>query len=264
MSNHDDPVDDIPDGARALARLQASRQRLRRELLPDVDRPGLGEAGGGPALPRRLRAMFRHWRYRLRHAPLAGMALTAFQTWWHEHPLRVPGEALGTELRSAVVPMVRRHPVATVLIAGAAGAALVAWRPWRWPVVARQIKPIPRGFGRWVMRQLSQPAVQTMLAAWLMSAVGRGAAETDPEDDLPHGGADSTSAPASEPGSTQATAAPVSGAADAMARPRATAGPAAPPFGAPATQAPPMPQAASQTSTKPPAPADSSIAATSA
>lgn len=186
MSEQHDPIDDVPAGARALARLNASRQRLRQELLPEADDdPAANDSHGGLPLPRKLKAMFRHWRFKLRHMPVAGMALGALQTWWHQHPLRMPGEALGSELRHSVVPLVRKHPVATVLVASAAGAALVAWRPWRWPVVARQIKPIPRSFGRWIVGQLAQPAVQSMLAAWMMSSVHRSSAAAAAQDEMP-------------------------------------------------------------------------------
>jgi hypothetical protein len=164
------------------------------------------------------------------------MALTALQTWWHEHPLRVPSEALGNELRGSVGPVVRRHPIAAVLVASAAGAALVAWRPWRWPVVQRQIKPLPRSFGRWVFRQLSQPAVQAMLAAWLASSVSRGVAAAEAEDDLPpEGGAQANSPPAGAP--FAAAAAAPSASSDAWPDSNAAHGAAPPPFSAPAEPA---------------------------
>lgn len=255
-----DPLDDIPAGARALARLNASRRRLRRELLPPEPDHLPREDGGGPPLPRRMRAMFRHWKYKFRHSALGGMALTAFQTWWHDHPLRVPGEALSSELRGAVVPLVRRHPVATVLLASAAGAALVAWKPWRWPVVARHVQPLPRSFGRWAMAQLSSPAVQSILATWLMSSFShKNRAEPEPDDEMPGDAAAGDAAPRSPqpemPATQAATDAAPGQASAAQAAPFNPASPAqalhgsadpvvAPPAMPPSTQRPSPPTAA--------------------
>lgn len=238
-----DPLDDIPEGARALARLNASRRRLRRELLPPEPEHPLPEDGGGPPIPRRMRAMFRHWKYKLRHSALGGVALTAFQTWWHDHPLRVPGEALSSELRGAVVPLVRRHPVATVLLASAAGAALVAWKPWRWPVVARRIKPLPNSFGRWAMAQLSSPAVQSILATWLMSTFSH-KTRAEPEDEMP-GDEATGNAPFSPQPDVPATAAAAHGAPSQASGAQATpASPAQASHGAadPAVMPPAAPQ----------------------
>lgn len=176
------PADVRPSAAAlALARLNTSRSRLRQELLPAAASAAGADAGNaGRALPRRWRVLLRHWRFRLRHSVLAGVAAASLQTWWLQHPLRAPCETAGAELRSTVGPLVRRHPVATVLLAGAAGAALVAWRPWRWSWVAGQVEPLPRKLGHWLMGQLSQPAVKTMLAGLLLSVLGRAATAAHP------------------------------------------------------------------------------------
>lgn len=168
---HGTPPSDVEQ---ALARLQASRLQLRHALVPAARSEAAGNAGASP-LPRRLRALLRCWRQRLRQSPVAATLMGSAQAWWWQQPWREPAEAAAAELRGAIGPVVRRHPVAAVLLAGVAGAALMAWRPWRWPVVARQFSPLPRRVGRWLMAQFAQPAVQSVLGGLLMSWLGRAA-----------------------------------------------------------------------------------------
>ena len=170
------PVEPSPKAVLALERLNASRLQLRQALIPaaarNYDEPE-GDRESGAALPRRMRVFVRSLRQRIRRSPVATTLLASVQTWWWQHPWREPIHATTAELRRNVGPVVKRHPVAAVLLAGAAGAALVAWRPWRWPVVARQISPMPRQMARWVMAQLTQPAIQTILGGLMMSFLKR-------------------------------------------------------------------------------------------
>jgi hypothetical protein len=64
--------------------------------------------------------------------------------------------------------MIRRHPVAVVALAAGLGAAIVAGRPWRWPVVAARMRPMPGHVGRWALRQLTSPSVQAALLSLLV------------------------------------------------------------------------------------------------
>ena len=151
----------------ALARLQASRDRLRLALIP----PDPDAAAGAPQpgrRPRRLGALWRSWRRSMHSWPIIDLALNTAQTWWQRQPMRPVAELLADELRATALPLVRKHPLLTVAAAGALGVLLVAGRPWRWPLVARQVQSAPQRFGGWLTRQLSQASVQASLVALLM------------------------------------------------------------------------------------------------
>jgi hypothetical protein len=160
----------------ALQRLEASRLKLRAQLL-DLPEGG-AEADGGHAhgMPRRLRVLWRALRRRLRAWPMAGVALAAVQGWWRKHPLRGGGELLAYELNTSLLPAVRRHPERALLIGATAGFGLVLLRPWRWPLVAGQLKPLPGRLGHWLLAQLSQAPLQALLSAALGVMAGRAAA----------------------------------------------------------------------------------------
>lgn len=166
----------------ALARLAASREQLKYELLP----PTHEEHAPGP-LPRRVQALWRWLRRRLAGSPVLDMAVQTAQHWWQAHPWRATSELVAQELRASAVPVIRRHPLAAMLAAAGLGAALMIWKPWRWGLVRRQLRPLPRHAGRWLLRQLMQPSVQAMLAGLLVSAgLGRAAQQAsaavgDPE-----------------------------------------------------------------------------------
>lgn len=105
----------------ALQRLQASRASIEAELRKldgrDDDDTASGRASPSPgssATP----AVFNG-------------VLRALRLWWRRHPAR-PVLDIATDAGShALKPLVRRHPVASLSIAMAVGAAMVVWRPWR-------------------------------------------------------------------------------------------------------------------------------------
>lgn len=155
----------------ALARLAASREQLKHELLPAPHE----EHAPGP-LPRRVQALWRWLRRRFAGSPVLDMAVQTAQHWWRAHPWRSTGELVVQELHATAAPLIRRHPLAATLAAAGLGAALMIWKPWRWGLVRRQLQPLPRHAGRWLLRQLAQPSVQAMLAGLLVSAgLGRAA-----------------------------------------------------------------------------------------
>jgi hypothetical protein len=158
----------------ALERLAASRLRLRDQLL-DVPPSRKDQPEPGMLLPRRLRALWRSARRHLRGSPLALMAVGSLQSWWQRHPWRITGELLARELHGALTPAVRRHPLATALLAGGLGLALMRCRPWRWPLVANQFRPLPSRIGHWLMHQLTQAPGQALLSSlllWLSANAG--------------------------------------------------------------------------------------------
>lgn len=151
----------------ALGRLELSRARLRHEMIPPPPPPD--EPGRGPfAWPRRARALWRRLRQRSGRWPVASLAMTALGEWWHHHPWRPAGEMLVDEVKGAALPVIRRHPVVVVALAAGLGAAVVAGRPWRWPVVAARMRPMPGHMGRWALRQLTSPSVQAALLSLLV------------------------------------------------------------------------------------------------
>jgi len=152
----------------ALQRLAQSRLRLRHEL---VDEPP-GENGLPPYkglnIPRRLRALWRTLRRSMRGSPMAAVAMTALQEWWRGHPWRTTGELVAEELHASLTPVVRRHPLAAVLVSGALGLAVMTGKPWRWPMVHRHLQPLPGRLMRWAFRQLGQAPGQALLSGLLI------------------------------------------------------------------------------------------------
>lgn len=204
----------------AVARLGASRRRLQLAMSPpDEDAGGRLDAQGQPrpgSWPGSLAGWWRRGRRALQAWPVADLAAGLLQDWWERHPWRSTGEQLADAARHAVLPMVRRHPLSALLSAVALGAALMAGRAWCWPAV-RAIRPAATRSGRrWLVAQLTNPAVQTALLSSVMLLVKQLAAQRMPP-------APATAAAAAPP------AAPM---------------PASPP--APAAPRPPPPAAAGQ------------------
>lgn len=167
----------------AIARLTASREQWRRELLPPTD-AGHRPHGAAGALPRRLGALWRWWRRRLAATPVLGLAIEAVQTWWWSHPWRTTCELVAHELHANATLHIRRHPLAATLAAAGLGAALMIWKPWRWNLVRQHLRP--RVAARWLLHQLAQPSVQAMLVGLLVSAgVSRAAQQAGAVKDNP-------------------------------------------------------------------------------
>lgn len=155
------PEPDDPRHA-ALQRLMASRQQLRATWLPAPRRrPAPGERG---PLTRRVALWWRQVRREFGDNPVVALASQALADWWHKSPWRAAGEALADEIHPRVVPLVRRHPVASVVLAAGVGAAVAASRPWRWPLLARQMRALPVLGRRWAFRLLREVPVQQLLA----------------------------------------------------------------------------------------------------
>ena len=181
--------------AHALARLADSRARLHHELVPAPKPQAAGSGAGlwpGP-WPPQLKALWRRGGRLLRRllgqsptaAALLGGLAGAAQDTWRRHPWRPTAELLGREAGAAVLPAVRRHPLAAVAVAAGLGMAIVAGRAWHWPILSRRLRDSPQRLGRWLLHQLAQPALQTALLSVLVMAVQRKTA-----DDVPAAAAD--------------------------------------------------------------------------
>lgn len=103
-----------------LQRLALSRQRLRLALA--VQRGG----GDRPAAP--ATGGFDAWSA----IPGIGGLLDTARGWWAQHPLRPMLMLAMQATQSAVAPLARRHPLALVAAALAAGSVFAWSRPWRW------------------------------------------------------------------------------------------------------------------------------------
>jgi hypothetical protein len=112
----------------------------------------------------------------------------AVADWWRLHPWRPVGELMASEWRQSGLPLLRRYPLASVTAACAFGALLAVARPWRWPVVAAQIRPAPRRAACWLLLQLRQPPIQTALVGLLLmlaKAAGPAAPTDSPRQHSP-------------------------------------------------------------------------------
>lgn len=150
---------------RAILSLQNSRAALRQELVPPpAPAPSGRRSGSGLA---------RLWWRRLRAWPAGRLVGEVAHQWWRRHPWQPLGEALYSEARGQLWPLVRRHPWASVTLAATAGALVVASRPWRWHWLDQRLRGAPGAASGWLMRQLRSAPVQATLASLLAMAAQR-------------------------------------------------------------------------------------------
>lgn len=133
----------------ALDRLAQSRERLRNALAesgegPSANRqtPGTANPAGQGHAPRRGHSVppgrpasvlrWPSWLGSLVATPAGSLLLELTQLWWARQPARVGVQLAGDAAALVLAPIAREHPVRLVLGAAAAGAVLVALRPWRW------------------------------------------------------------------------------------------------------------------------------------
>ena len=150
----------------ALQRLQASRASIEAELRKidgrDEDLPPTSAASspGFSAAP----AWFDGVRRALR-------------LWWRRHPARPVLDIASEAGTLALKPLVRMHPLASVSIAMAAGAAMVVWRPWR----SRVSAAVWAGLGA----QLTSGLVRSLLNPGTLSALVGGLSRSPAQPSAP-------------------------------------------------------------------------------
>ena len=105
----------------AIERVEASRARLRLAMFPPAPPPRAAASGPGAS-----------WSEKLKSMPAVALLLDTLQGWWSHHPLRPVAQVAGDASDAAVRPMAQAHPIALVLSAAAAGAAIGWLKPWRW------------------------------------------------------------------------------------------------------------------------------------
>ena len=164
----------------AQARLAASRARLRRQFIRPPAPPRHERAPTGSSAQAWLQGLlsgpWRFLRERLQGNVLASAALDGIGRWWSDHPLRDTAELAGSEIagewRRKALPLLRRHPIASVAIASLAGAALVTAKPWRSTHVRARLRPLPRRVGSWLMAQFPLRTVLTGLVVLMAGRAG--------------------------------------------------------------------------------------------
>lgn len=111
----------------AVQRLAESRERLRQWMTQGDSRH--------EARRRTAAAQARGEKSpigdRLRSIPVLGLVIDGVSAWWSHHPLHSAAALANGMARKAVVPSVRRHPIAVVAAAFLIGAAAVRFKPWR-------------------------------------------------------------------------------------------------------------------------------------
>ncbi|HJV60175.1 MAG TPA: hypothetical protein VJ743_04470 [Albitalea sp.] len=148
----------------AAQRLAQSRERMRQWMLHGDGRhearrrAAAAEAQGQrPAFLDRLRSL-----------PVVGVVADAIAAWWSHHPLHGAATLAESVAHDTLGPLVRRHPVAVLALAFAAGAAAVRWRPWRWVVK-------PAIFGGLASQVISHLVSEMPIESWVdaMTAFSR-------------------------------------------------------------------------------------------
>lgn len=146
---------------KALAELQLSRQDIRNELMPP---PRQRRDGHRPPRTRRPGV----WARALRRWPAMRLAGDATNVWLKKQTWYTLGTELADAVRQRFEPLITEHPRTSMAVAAAVGAGVVATRPWRWGWVRERARAVPRSSRRWMVRQLTSPAVQAALAGLVL------------------------------------------------------------------------------------------------
>ncbi len=165
--------------ALALQRIEASRTQLILTLSPNGNRrskppspQGTAKGAGSPAPAASFSASLADHMAQEGLGKGTWQALSGAATdWLRSQSWYSSVELVGSTLVHQAKPVVRRHPWLCLGAAAAAGAALVALRPWGWQPVQHRMAPWRSQVGSLVWGQLTQAPVQMAiagaLAAWL-------------------------------------------------------------------------------------------------
>ena len=153
---------------RALGRLELSRARLHTALAPATP---AGDAAG--AVPWPLLGRARAW---LLSTPWGSLLEPVVSTvgqeslrWWRRQPWQQAVVQAGHALQAELSPLVRRHPLAAVLVTATAGAIVAGSGVWRWHTVRRSALHLGLRLRRAFISQISSPAVQSLMLGALVS-----------------------------------------------------------------------------------------------
>jgi hypothetical protein len=143
----------------ALQRLQASRAAIDAELM----KLGYIDPTAGPAADDHVASSSPSAPWPAAALPWFATLTRAVRLWWRRHPARPVLDVASNIGAQALKPVVRTHPVASLSLALAAGAAMVIWRPWR----SRLSAAVWAGLGA----QLTAGLVRTVLNPGTLAAL---------------------------------------------------------------------------------------------
>jgi hypothetical protein len=162
----------------AIQRVAESRERLRRQMLQGSSRErarrhvaAARAEGASPSLWMRLRAV-----------PGLGALIDTVSAWWEHHPLHPVAGLAEDMVHDRISPTVRRHPLAVVALALAAGSALAWVRPWRLIVKPALLTGLVSHLATRLVREVPFEAILGAIVAFASSPTHDEAA--DPVDDM--------------------------------------------------------------------------------
>ncbi len=159
-----------PTTEQVVARLTRSRERLRESLTPPPA-PAEGAEHGGFHPLRQARAWLRTTPWGGLLDPVVSALSDEVMHWWQRqswrHSVLLAKDTLSAELS----PLVRRHPIAAVLLTAAAGATVAASGVWQWHTVRHSAWQLGSRLRRGLVGQLANPALLSVLLGALISTL---------------------------------------------------------------------------------------------
>ncbi|MEZ5701574.1 MAG: hypothetical protein R3E42_05770 [Burkholderiaceae bacterium] len=161
--------------ALALRRLEASRSQLINQIYPKPT-PRASATGTQASSP--PSAVWEGMDALMNRIQRNGLVTAVWRTgralgrrWWKRQPWHSSVELITSTLAHEAQPIVRRHPVACLAAAAAAGAAVATALPWAARSLEPRVRPWRDNFGGMLWSQLAQAPVQMAitgaLTAWL-------------------------------------------------------------------------------------------------
>lgn len=168
----------------ALQRLEASRSQLIVHIYPAPDQR---KRGGAP--PSGSQPVWNGMAGLMARAQRNGFVNAAWRTaralgrrWWTRQPWHASVDLVASTLAHEAKPIMRQHPLATLAVGSAAGAALVLVLPWAARSIKTQAGPWRNNLGGMIWHQLGQAPVQLALTgaltAWIAELGQRSVATT--------------------------------------------------------------------------------------
>jgi hypothetical protein len=152
----------------ALARLEVSRARLLDSLRPQPSLPGDADTRTFHPL-RRARAWLRTTPWGGVLDPVVSAVSEELLTWCDRQSWRHSALLAKDTLAAELLPLVRRYPIAAVLLTAATGAIVAGSGAWRWRTVRRSAAQLGAQLRRVGVSQLSNPALQSVVLSALVS-----------------------------------------------------------------------------------------------
>ena len=163
----------------ALARLERSRTRLKESLTPTPPSLGSKESGFSFHPVRKARAWLRSTPWGGLLDPVVSAVSDELSHWWQRQSWRQSAVLVKDALSTELSPLVRRYPIAAVLVTAGAAAVFVGSGVWRWRTVRRSALQLGSQLRRVCVRQLTNPAVLSVLLGAVVSYLAPKRQHTD-------------------------------------------------------------------------------------